>query len=142
MAERKRKLRIDYGSEGLEIEVPESRTIVIEPNHRPGLADPSEQLRDALRKPTGAKPLRESVAVGQRVAISVCDITRPQPRREMLTAIRMITTQCKIRGFDVNCVGHEPSMSGAPGIYANVEVALIHEYLAASAYRKKKGEEY
>ena len=54
----------------------------------------------------------------------------------------MITTQCKIRGFDVNCVGHEPSMSGAPGISANVEVALIHEYLAASAYRKKKGEEY
>lgn len=62
--------------------------------------------------------------------------------REMLTAIRMVTTQCKIRGFDVNCVGHEPSMSGAPGISANVEVALIHEYLAASAYRKKKGEEY
>ena len=62
--------------------------------------------------------------------------------REMLMAIRMITTQCTIRGFDVNCVGHEPSMSGAPGISANVEVAMIHEYLAATAYRKKRGEAY
>ena len=62
--------------------------------------------------------------------------------REMLKAIRMVTTQCQIRGFDVNCVGHEPSGSGAPGISANVEVALIHEYLAACAYRKVQGESF
>lgn len=62
--------------------------------------------------------------------------------REMLKAIRMITMQCKIRGFDVNCVGHEPSGSGAPGISANVEVAMIHEYLAACALRKVRGESF
>ena len=62
--------------------------------------------------------------------------------REMLTAIRMVTMQCKIRGFDVNCVGHEPSMNAGPGISANVEVAMIHEYLAACAHRKLKGEDY
>lgn len=87
MARRSLKLWIDYGSTGLEIEVPEARTTVIEPTHRPGLADPIERLRDALRDPTHALPLRDCVARGQRVAISVCDITRPQPRREMLTAI-------------------------------------------------------
>lgn len=87
MGERKRTLRIDYGTSGLEIEVPEARTTVIEPSHRAGLADPIERLRGTLRNPTGAKPLRECVAPGQRVAISVCDITRPQPRREMLNAI-------------------------------------------------------
>jgi nickel-dependent lactate racemase len=81
------KLRIDYGTHGLEIEVPAARTSVIEPRFRPGIGNPMERLRDALRNPEGSLPLRDRVAPGQRVAISVCDITRPQPRREMLTAI-------------------------------------------------------
>jgi len=81
------KLRIDYGTRGLEIEVPEARTTVIEPSFRPGIANPMERLRDALRNPEGSLPLCDRVEPGQRVAISVCDITRPQPRREMLTAI-------------------------------------------------------
>jgi len=81
------KLRIDYGTRGLEIEVPEARTTVIEPSFRPGIANPMERLRDALRHPEGSLPLCDLVAPGQQVAISVCDITRPQPRREMLTAI-------------------------------------------------------
>ena len=34
-----------------------------------------------------APPLRELVRAGQRIAISVCDITRAQPRREMLMAL-------------------------------------------------------
>lgn len=81
------KLRIDYGTGGLEIEVPEARTTVIEPSFRPGIANPMERLRDALRHPEDSLPLCDLVEPGQQVAISVCDITRPQPRREMLTAI-------------------------------------------------------
>ncbi len=87
MPTRKLTLSIDYGTAGLEIEVPEARTTVIEPLFHPALADPIERLRDSLRNPTEAKPLRNCVERGQRVAISVCDITRPQPRREVLTAI-------------------------------------------------------
>ena len=81
------KLRIDYGTGGLEIEVPEARTTVIEPSFRPEIANPMERLRDALRHPEDSLPLCDLVEPGQQVAISVCDITRPQPRREMLTAI-------------------------------------------------------
>jgi agmatinase len=62
--------------------------------------------------------------------------------REMLKAMRMIATQCRIRGFDVNCVGTELNLYGAPGISSNVQVAMIHEYLAATALKKAKGEDY
>ena len=40
-----------------------------------------------MRAPIDSPPLRSLVTPGQKVAISVCDITRAQPRREMLRAI-------------------------------------------------------
>ena len=35
----------------------------------------------------GRAPLRDLVRPGQQIAISVCDVTRPQPRASMLRAI-------------------------------------------------------
>ena len=40
-----------------------------------------------MRAPLDRPPLGELVRTGQRVAISVCDITRAQPRRDMLRAL-------------------------------------------------------
>jgi nickel-dependent lactate racemase len=81
------KITLDYGSDGLEIEIPAQRTTVVEPSYRAGLSDPREAIRQALRNPTGSAPLRDLVKRGDRVAISVCDITRPQPREAMLSVI-------------------------------------------------------
>jgi lactate racemase len=81
------RLRLDYGIHGLEVDVPDERTTVIEPHHRPTVADSHTALLTAMRAPVRAAPLRELVRAGQRVAISVCDITRAQPRREMLRAL-------------------------------------------------------
>ncbi|MGH9208476.1 MAG: nickel-dependent lactate racemase, partial [Acidimicrobiales bacterium] len=51
------------------------------------MRDPAGALREALRSPVGSPPLRQLARRGQRVAISVCDITRAQPRRLMVPAI-------------------------------------------------------
>lgn len=80
------KLRLDYGTDGLEVEVPQTAT-VIEPAHTAALPDTHAALMDAVRRPAGTARLRELVRPGQRVGISVCDFTRPQPRRQMLEAI-------------------------------------------------------
>jgi nickel-dependent lactate racemase len=69
------------------VDLPQDRVTVIEPVFRPAIADPHAALVAALRAPLGRPPLRELVKPGQTVAISVCDITRAQPRREMLAAI-------------------------------------------------------
>jgi nickel-dependent lactate racemase len=81
------RIRLDYGTDGLDVELPDDRVTVIEPVHRPAAADPRATLATALRHPIAGPPLREIRPTGPRVAISVCDITRAQPRREMLEAI-------------------------------------------------------
>jgi nickel-dependent lactate racemase len=81
------RVHLDYGTAGLDVELPDERATVIEPAARPPLSDAHAALVAALRAPIGCRPLRELVRPGQTVAISVCDVTRAQPRRETLDAI-------------------------------------------------------
>jgi nickel-dependent lactate racemase len=81
------RVRLDYGVDGLEVELPQERVTIIEPVFRPAVADAPAALAAAIRSPLGRPPLREIVSLGQTVAISVCDITRAQPRQEMLAAL-------------------------------------------------------
>lgn len=81
------KVRLDYGKEGLDVELPDDRTTVIEPDYPPGVADPARALAEALARPAGSPRLRELVRPGQSIAVAVCDGTRPQPREAMLGAL-------------------------------------------------------
>ena len=81
------RVRLDYGTDGLDVDLPDERVTVIEPIPRAAAADPRATLLAAIRAPMDCAPLREQVRAGQRIAISVCDITRAQPRREMLMAL-------------------------------------------------------
>jgi nickel-dependent lactate racemase len=81
-----RTIRLDYGTEGLEVSVPDE-AVVIEPSYPPEVPDPARALRDALAHPIDSPPLGELSEAGARIAISVCDGTRPQPRELMLRAL-------------------------------------------------------
>lgn len=80
------KLRLDYGNDGLQVEVPDDAT-VIEPTHTAALPDSHAALIDATRNPVQSQPLKDLVKSGDSVGISVCDFTRAQPRKQMLEAI-------------------------------------------------------
>ena len=81
------RVRLDYGTEGLDVELPDERVTIIEPHFKPAVPDPLATLRRAIQSPLGGPSLREIVRPGQRVAISVCDITRAQPRRDTILAL-------------------------------------------------------
>jgi lactate racemase len=81
------RVRLAYGTTGLDIDVDPDVTTVVEPVHRRAVADPEAALRAALRDPAGGPPLRELLQPGRTVAISACDGTRPQPRHLMIPAI-------------------------------------------------------
>jgi lactate racemase len=81
------RISLAYGSSGLVVDLPTDRTTVIEPRHQVAHPDPGAALRQALREPVTGPSLRSLARPGQSVAISVCDITRAQPRQQMLEAI-------------------------------------------------------
>jgi nickel-dependent lactate racemase len=82
---------LPYGSSQLTVELP-PRTLVVSPADRPRAADELEAVRAAVRAPVSGPSLGDLVPPGATVAIAVCDGTRPQPRRPMLSALLEIIT--------------------------------------------------
>jgi nickel-dependent lactate racemase len=76
-----------YGSTGLSVRLPAAATTVIKPRPRDAAPDALAVLRAAIETPVAGPRLRDMARPGQRVAISVCDVTRPQPRPVMLRAL-------------------------------------------------------
>jgi len=72
-------VKLAYGDSGLEVNFPDYITDVVEPEYVPGLPDEPAAIQTALRNPIGVKPLRQLISPNQKVAISICDITRPSP---------------------------------------------------------------
>lgn len=87
MGGERRQIRLAYGERGLPFRLPDAPTVVVEPRFVPAAEDQPACLRAALRHPVAGPPLRERVRRGQTVAISICDVTRPQPRRLMVPAV-------------------------------------------------------
>lgn len=78
------KAHLQYGKNGLAIEVPSTNARIIEPTFVEGLADEEKAFREAVRQPMGGRPLREVVRASDRVAIVIPDITRPLPTDRLL----------------------------------------------------------
>lgn len=81
------KVELAYGHNRLEVALPGDRTTVVTPTFRPAAPDPAAELRRALRDPVAGPPLSRLARRGAKVAIAVCDVTRPQPRQLMLQAV-------------------------------------------------------
>jgi nickel-dependent lactate racemase len=77
-------VNLRYGHGELRVEVPSTRVSVVEPAFVPGLPDEAAAFRDAVRRPIGARPLRDCVAAGERLAVAIPDLTRPLPSRRLL----------------------------------------------------------
>ncbi len=87
MAQDMMTVRLAYGRDGLEVDLPRDRTTVVEPLYTPTAPDQRGVLQKALRDPVAGPPLRQLVAPGQTVAIAMCDGTRAQPRHLMIPAV-------------------------------------------------------
>jgi nickel-dependent lactate racemase len=79
-----RRIRLQYGTDGLELSTDAPDVSVIEPRFVPGLPDEAGAFRAAVRAPIGARPLRELVGPRHRVAVVIPDITRSLPSDRLL----------------------------------------------------------
>ncbi len=79
-----KKIKLQYGTAGLDLEIDAPNVTVVEPRFVPGLPDEASAFRDALRRPIGARPLKDQIAATDKVAIVIPDITRPLPSDRLL----------------------------------------------------------
>jgi nickel-dependent lactate racemase len=80
------KIKIDYGKNGLIIEVPDNTT-VLKPKHKEKIYNPEAVIMSSLSNPINSPPLINLYKKGMKVGISVCDHTRAQPRNEIIKCI-------------------------------------------------------
>ena len=79
------KTNFAFGRTGLTLELPEGFEYrVLEARSAVPLDDPGTVIERALDAPIGCPPLIEMARGKRSAAISVCDITRPAPNREVL----------------------------------------------------------
>ena len=82
------KITLDYGRSGLEVNLPDDRTIgPLAIKDAAPLADPEAALRQALTNPIGSKPLAELAKGKKNACILICDITRPVPNKLILPPV-------------------------------------------------------
>jgi nickel-dependent lactate racemase len=78
------RVTLQYGIDGVEVDVPARNVSVLAPRFVPGLADEAASFRIAVRSPLGSAPLRSLIAAGDRVAVVTSDVTRPLPSERLL----------------------------------------------------------
>ena len=79
------RINFAFGKTGLALELPEGfRYQVLEARSAVPLPDPAAAIERALDNPQAGPPLRQLARGKRSAAISVCDITRPAPNREVL----------------------------------------------------------
>lgn len=76
-----------YGKTGIHVDFPSDRTSVVEPTFVLGAADQRLEVMRALREPVSGPGLRDVLWPGAKVAISMCDGTRAQPRHVVIPAV-------------------------------------------------------
>jgi len=78
------KINLQYGKDGLDLDVDAPNVTVIEPKFLTGLPDEAAAFQDAVSSPIECQPLRELVDPTDSVAVVIPDITRPLPSDRIL----------------------------------------------------------
>src|SRR5580765_3318150 len=126
------RMDLAFGKTGLTVTLPEGfRYRVLEARSAKPLPDPAAAIGLALDNPIGSIPLAELARGKSRAAISVCDITRPAPNRQVLPPLLARLEQSGIRRDSITILV-------ATGLHRPATPAEIREIVGepiASTYR-------
>lgn len=78
------KVHLQYGRNGLDIEIPFTQVTVLRTKFVPGLADEQAEFEMACRTPLGSPPLKDLLKSDDQVAIVIPDGTRAMPSDRLL----------------------------------------------------------
>ena len=78
------RVHLQYGQQGLVVDIPSTNVDVIEPINVPGLPDEAGDFVSAVRSPIASRPLKDVIRSSDKVAVVIPDITRPLPSDRLL----------------------------------------------------------
>jgi len=82
------EVKLAYGKGEIVVPIPSHAHLdVVEPGSVPGIIHPERAIAGALRKPCGARPLREMISPVEKVAVLFSDITRATPYQMILPVL-------------------------------------------------------
>jgi nickel-dependent lactate racemase len=82
------RVRLEYGRDGLDVELPDERVVrSLAYKNSPPLADSVKELEQLLVSPIGSLPLSELARDRRDACIAICDITRPVPNELILRPV-------------------------------------------------------
>jgi len=76
----------------------------IEPKEKPGVPDPLDEIKRALREPIGTPSISQIVKPGDKVAIVVDDVTRPAPSRLMIPPVLEELNSSGVKDEDITII--------------------------------------
>ena len=77
-------VHLQYGKDGLSVEIPSSNVTVLAPSFLAWLPDEAAAFQEAVREPIACRPLKDVIGARERVAVVIPDITRPLPTDRLL----------------------------------------------------------
>src|SRR5258708_21042030 len=82
------KITLDYGRTGLDVTLPDDRTVgPLAIREAAPLANPERVLEEALLNPIGTRALGELATGRKTECILICDVTRPVPNKLILPPV-------------------------------------------------------
>ena len=78
-------INMQYGQDGLNLDLPRDNVTVIRPQHVPGLEDEQKSFIASVNAPIQTPPLVDLIQADDRIAVVIADITRPLPSERLLT---------------------------------------------------------
>jgi len=94
------KVNLRYGRDGLNVDLPETTTI-ISPRPVAGVLDEDAAILAALRAPIGSAPLADKVKTGDTVVVEHSDITRAMPNARVLPVLLTELESAGVRRKDI-----------------------------------------
>ena len=121
-------VRLEYGTAGLDVEIPSRNVTVVAPRFLEGLEDEQSAFQVAVRNPTGTRSLRELIGPSDRVAVVIPDITRPLVTDRLLHWTFEELSQVPEKNFTIIVgTGSHRSNTG-PELAAMVGDAIVSKY--------------
>ena len=130
------KVNLQYGKDGLAVEIPFSDVTVLRPEFIPGLADEQAEFQRACRYPIDSAPLMELVNANDQIAVVIPDGTRALPSDRLLTWLFAELAHIPAKNFSVilGTGTHRPNTSTEIEQMVGSEIGSQYRVINHSAY--------